>query len=115
MINEEKRSLKIRRITKRKIKKEELLRAKEDKQKSNEEIETMANHLVALEYCHPRKEKPKYFGEIIEMDGSIHNRFSDEILCLHHAIDVFTGTIAGGYYNVYKQILDNFGIPYSFK
>lgn len=37
-----------------------------------EQINKIVNHAVALEDSHPRYEKPKYFGEIIEQDGSIH-------------------------------------------
>lgn len=39
---------------------------------SDEQINAIVNHEVALEDSHPRGEKPKYFGEIIEQDGSIH-------------------------------------------
>ena len=42
------------------------------KNKSNDEIEELLTHEVALENSHLRGEKPKYFGEISEMDGSIH-------------------------------------------
>ena len=85
----------------------------------------MVNHLVDIEDSHPRQEKPKYFGEVIEMDGSIHLWFGPNKTCLHLAIDVCTGTIVGGffqpqetlrgYYTVFKQILDNYGIPLLFK
>ena len=37
---------------------------------SEEQIETIVRHEIALEDSHPRLEKPKYFGEIIEQDGS---------------------------------------------
>ena len=39
---------------------------------SEKQINTIVNHEVALEDSHPRCEKTKYFGEIIEQDGSIH-------------------------------------------
>ena len=45
---------------------------------SNEQIDTIINHEVALEDSHPRGEKPKFFGEIIEQDGSIHQWFGDK-------------------------------------
>ena len=91
---------------------------------SNEEIEVKINHEVALEDSHPRGEKPKYFGEIIEEDGSIHLWFGDKKTCLHLAVDKATNTIVGayfdyqetlnGYYKVFYQILTNYGIPYKF-
>ena len=91
---------------------------------SDEQIETIINHEIALEDSHPRGEKPKYFGEIIEQDGSIHYWFGGIKTCLHLAIDKATSTIVGawfdkqetlnGYYHVLYQILINYGIPYKF-
>ena len=82
------------------------------------------NHEMDLEDSHPRGEKPKYFGEVIEQDGSIHLWFGDKKTCLHLAIDKATSTIVGawfdkqetlnGYYHVLYQILTNYGIPYKF-
>ena len=118
-------SPKIRKATRRNIKKLELLLKKENQNKSKKELEVMISHLIDLEDSHPRQEKPKYFGEIIEMDGSIHLWFGPVKTCLHLAIDVCTGTIVGGvfqkqetlrgYYTIYKQILENYGIPLLFK
>ena len=45
-----------------------------------EQINTIVNHAVALEDSHPRCEKPKYFGEIIEQDGSIYLWFKASIV-----------------------------------
>ena len=91
---------------------------------SEEQIEHIVNHEIALEDSHPRGEKPKYFGEIIEQDGSIHMWFGGIKTCLHLAIDQATSTIVGayfdkqetlnGYYHVFHQILTNYGIPYKF-
>ena len=91
---------------------------------SDEQIETIISHEIALEDAHPRVEKPKYFGEIIEQDGSIHIWFGGIKTCLHLAIDKATSTIVGawfdkqetlnGYYHVLYQILTNYGIPYKF-
>ena len=114
-----------RKKTKRNFTKQKLL--KENKinlAMSKEQIDTIVNHEISLEDSHPRNEKPKYFGEIIEMDGSIHLWFGDKKTCLHLAIDKATSTIVGayfdkqetlkGYYNILYQILNNYGIPYSF-
>lgn len=91
---------------------------------SEKQINEIVNHEINLEYSHPRGEKPKYFGEIIEQDGSIHLWFGDKKTCLHLAIDKATSIIVGawfdnqetlnGYYHILYQILNNYGIPYKF-
>ena len=114
-----------RKKTKRKFIKQKLLKEKKINLSMNkEQINTIINHEISLEDSHPRNEKPKYFGEIIEMDGSIHLWFGVKKVCLHLAIDKATSTIVGayfdkqetlkGYYNILYQILNNYGIPYSF-
>ena len=118
-------SPKARKKTKREFKKKQLLEEKKiNLAMSDEQIEHIVSHEVALEDSHPRGEKPKYFGEIIEQDGSIHEWFGGFKTCLHLAIDKATSTIVGayfdkqetlnGYYNVFYQILINYGIPYKF-
>ena len=117
-------SPKARKKTKKEFKKQQLLKEKKLEKKTTEEIEVIVNHEIALEDSHPRKEKPKNFGEIIEMDGSIHLWFGDKKTCLHLAVDRATNTILGGYfdyqetlkgyYHVLYQILTNYGIPYQF-
>lgn len=118
-------SPKARRKTKKEFKKQQLLKEKKiNLAMSNEQMETIINHEISLEDAHPRGEKPKYFGEIIEQDGSIHLWFGDKKTCLHLAIDKATSTIVGayfdkeetlnGYYHVLEQILTNYGIPYKF-
>ena len=117
-------SPKARKKTKKEFKKQQLFKAKKLANKTDEEIEFIINHEMALEDSHPRGEKPKYFGEIIEQDGSIHPWFGGIKSCLHLAIDKATSTILGawfdneetlnGYYHVFYQILTNYGIPYKF-
>ena len=118
-------SPKARKKTKRMVKKKQLLEEKKiNLAMSDEQIDYIVNHEIALEDSHPRGEKPKYFGEIIEQDGSIHEWFGSFKTCLHLAIDKATSTIVGayfdkqetlnGYYNVFHQILTNYGIPYKF-
>ena len=119
------RSPKARKATKRRLAKEKLQKDKKLENKTEEEIEVVVNNEVALEDSHPRGEKPKYFGELTEMDGSSHLWFGDNKSCLHLATDKATNHIVGGYfdwqetlkgyYNVFKQILENYGIPYEFK
>lgn len=118
-------SPKARRKTKRDAAKARLLKEKKiNNTMSDDQIDTIVNHEIALEDSHPRGEKPKYFGEIIEQDGSIHLWFGDKKTCLHLAIDKATSTIVGawfdnqetlnGYYRVLYQILTKYGIPYKF-
>ena len=118
-------SPKARKKTRKEFAKQKLLKEKKiNNDMSNEEIEIIVNHEIALEDSHPRCEKPKYFGEVIEQDGSIHDWFGDKKSCLHLAIDKATSNVVGayfdkqetlnGYYNVLYQILTNYGIPYKF-
>lgn len=117
-------SPKIRRQTRKRLAKERLKSQKILVNKSEEEIEVIVNHEIALEDSHPRKEKPKYFGEVTEMDGCSHLWFGDKKACLHLAVDKATNTIVGGYfdwqetlngyYYVFKQILEKYGIPAKF-
>lgn len=125
LMNKGIRSPKARKSTKRRLAKEKLQKEKKLNNKTEEEIEVVINNEVALEDSHPRGEKPKYFGEITEMDGSSHLWFGDKKACLNLATDKATNHIVGGYfdwqetlkgyYNVFKQILENYGIPYQFK
>ena len=118
-------SPKARKRTRKEFAKKKLLAEKKINLAMDEDkIEAAINHELALEDSHPRSEKPKYFGEIIEQDGSIHLWFGDSKYCLHLAIDKATSTIVGawfdkqetlnGYYHVFYQILINYGIPYKF-
>lgn len=114
-----------RKKTKRKFAKQKLLEEKKiNLTMSDEQINSVVNHEIALEDSHPRQEKPKYFGELIEMDGSIHLWFGNIKTCLHLAVDKATNNIVGawfdyqetlnGYYHIFYQILTKYGIPYKF-
>ena len=118
-------SPKARKQTKRNLKMKQLLEEKKiNVAMTDEQINYIVNHEIALEDSHPRGEKTKYFGEIIEEDGSIHMWFGGFKSCLHLAIDKATSTIVGayfdkqetlnGYYHVFHQILSHYGIPYKF-
>lgn len=118
-------SPKARKKTKKEFIKQQLLKEKKINLAMNkEQIDSIVSHEMSLEDAHPRGEKPKYFGEVIEQDGSIHNWFGNNKSCLHLAIDKATSTIVGawfdyqetlnGYYHVLHQILTNYGIPYGF-
>ena len=118
-------SPKARKKTKKEFVKNKLLEEKKiNFSMTNNEIEYKVNHEIDLENSHPRCEKPKYFGEVIEQDGSIHIWFGGIKACLHLAIDKATSRVVGawfdyqetlnGYYHVLYQILINYGIPYKF-
>jgi len=81
-------SPRIRRITKKRLAKEKLEKEKKLVGKIEEEIEVIINNEVALEDSHPRGEKPKYFGELNQMDDSSHLWLGEKKSCLH-LINVF--------------------------
>lgn len=88
---------------------------------SENEKAIVADHLLDSDLAHPRKERAKYLGELIQMDASVHVWFGNSKYHLHAAIDDATGRILGlffdkqetlfGYYQITKQILENYGIP----
>ena len=115
-------SPKTTRRTKKRIKKEleDMKKAttkKKEKQKITEKI-------ISIEDAHPRRPRCAYFGEMVQMDASVHLWFGPEKVQLHIAIDDATSTIIGayfdtqetlnGYYNVLNQILTQYGIPSMF-
>ena len=114
----------IRKATRKTLAKKKLMEEGKLKNKTDTEIEELINHEIALEDSHPRREKPKYFGELTEMDGSIHQWFGTKKSCLHLAVDKTTNTVVvayfdwqetlNGYYHIFKQILEKYGIPSKF-
>jgi transposase len=111
-----------RRKTKRLMKKELSLELKEATKKSDQH--SIESKLVAIEDAHARRPRSKYFGEMIQMDASIHDWFPGGKTTLHLAIDDATSRVVGayfdcqetlnGYYRVLYQILTGYGIPYMF-
>ncbi len=82
---------KTRKKTKRDYAKKKLLKEKKiNLAMSNEQIN---NHKFTLEDSNSRQEKHKYFGEIIEHDGSIHQWFGNKSCCLHLTADKATNNI----------------------
>ncbi|VWL89653.1 ISNCY family transposase [Oceanivirga miroungae] len=82
-------------------------------------------HELCAKYAHPYVSAPKYFGEIVETDASIHLWFNNKKAALHIFVDKATSIILGahfeeqetlkGYYTAFKQVLINYGIPYQLK
>ncbi len=92
--------------------------------KSKKEISYLQNTIIEIEDSHPRRPRCAFFGEMLQMDASIHNWFGQDKCHLHIAVDDATGAIVGayfdsqetlnGYYNVLYQVLTQYGIPYMF-
>jgi len=101
-----------------------LLKEQLKEKKDKKELERIERIELSLTDSHPRREKSKYFGEIIEMDASSLNWFSNITTHLHLAVDDATGVVVGGYfdyqetlngsYHLFSIILKNYGIPFSF-
>ena len=110
-------------ITKKNIKKKLLEQQK--KAKTKKEKARIQESIVAIEDAHPRQPRCIYFGEEVQIDASDHNWFGNAKTHLHAAIDDSTGQVLAayfdyqetlnGYYNIYYQILNKYGIPYLFK
>lgn len=91
---------------------------------SVKERDKITQYILNLDEAHPRRPRKANAGELIQMDASLHYWFGDEKCTLHLAIDDATGNIVGaffdkeetliGYYNVFAQILRDYGIPYQF-
>lgn len=99
----------------------------EIKEKKNlKEIEILKDKIQELNRLevHPTRSRVKYSGELIQMDASSYEWFGGIKTYLHVAIDDSTKTILGayfdteetlnGYYNVFNQILTEYGIPHKF-
>lgn len=110
------------RFTRKKMNK--LLRDMHRTAKTDKEKRLIEASIVNVEDSHSRRPRCAYFGEMLQMDASVHLWFGDTRTQLHIAIDDCTGTIVGayfdqqetlkGYYNVLYQILNEYGIPNMF-
>lgn len=91
---------------------------------SKKKLEAIHSSIVALEEAHPRRPRCASFGEMLQMDASVHEWFGGIKSHLHIAIDDATSTITGayfddqetlnGYYHVFHKVLTNYGIPAMF-
>ena len=110
----------------RKTRREYVKRMKEAlaETKGKKEAERIQIKIIEAGQAHPRRPRCAKFGEMIQMDASLHLWFGDKKVTLHLAIDDATGIVVGawfeeqetlkGYYNVFKQILICYGIPLMF-
>jgi len=111
------------RRTRRRVRKE--LEEKKGTSASKREKARIERKLAAIEDAHPRKPRCANFGEELQMDASDHEWFGGFRSHLHAAIDDSTGLVVGaffdtqetlfGYYNVFRQTLMGYGIPYRFR
>lgn len=117
-------SPKAKRKTKRLMKKilKDKLVSSSSKKTNNSIKEALA--IIDSRDAHPKRSRCKYAGEMIQMDASSYYWIKDEIWHLHLAVDDASGIVVGayfdtqetldGYYNVFYQILTNYGIPAMF-
>lgn len=115
-------SPKANRSSKKAVKKD--LKDLQSKTTSKKKAAAIQSSLLRLDDSHPRRPRCTYFGEMLQMDASIHLWFGETKTQLHIAVDDATGAILGayfdkqetlnGYYHVLHQILTSYGIPYQF-
>ena len=115
-------SPKANRSSKKALKKE--LKALQSKTKSKKKVAVIQSSILDLDASHPRRPRCAYFGEMLQMDASLHHWFGEAKTQLHIAVDDATGHIVGayfdeqetlnGYYHLLHQILSDYGIPYQF-
>ena len=111
------------RKTKRKIKK--MLQAKKVMAKTKKDLIQIQSKIVDAEFAHPTQPRTECFGEELQMDACDHLWFGKSKTHLHIVIDDATGMIVGmhfdkqetlnAYYQITKQFLSNYGIPYLIK
>lgn len=87
-------------------------------------ISPRAHRKNRTEEMHPERKRRACFGELVQMDASVHNWFAEVTCNLHLAIDDATSEILGGYfepqetlhgyYMVFAQILREYGCPEEF-
>lgn len=115
-------SPKAHKTTKKTLRKK--LEQQKQKATTQSDIAKLQHKIIELEDSHPRRPRSTYFGEMLQMDASVHLWFGGIKTQLHAAIDDATGRIVGahfdhqetlnGYYNVFHQVLTTYGIPYMF-
>jgi transposase len=94
------------------------------KSKSKKQTAEIQSAILDIQDAHPRHPRCAYFGELIQMDASVHHWFGRNKTQLHIAVDDATGAIVGAYfdtqetlnayYHILYQILTKYGIPYMF-
>lgn len=78
-------SPRVTKAKKKRIKKE--LNQKKEKAATQKEKNKIQTNLVAVEDAHSRRPRCAYFGELLQMDASLHLWFGDKKATLHIAVD----------------------------
>ena len=91
---------------------------------SKKDSKNISNAIVEVEQAHPRKPRCAHFGELLQLDASVHPWFANIKSHLHVAVDDSCTAILGayfdtqetlkGYYNVAYQVITGYGIPFKF-
>lgn len=99
-------------------------RSRQKATSSKKKQEELPDASILVETPHSRRPRCAYFGEMLQMDASVHPWFGNRKTHLHIAIDDSTSCIVGayfdeqeslnGYYHVFHQILTTYGIPAMF-
>lgn len=115
-------SPKASRETRKMVKK--ILKKKAESASSQKERTLFESQIINIENAHSRRPRCAYFGEMLQMDASLHHWFGPNKAQLHVAIDDYSGAIIAayfdeqetlnGYYNILYQTLVNYGIPAMF-
>jgi transposase len=91
---------------------------------SKKDSKNISNAIVEVEQAHPRKPRCAHFGELLQLDASVHPWFANIKSHLHVAVDdsctailrayFDTQETLKGYYNVAYQVITGYGIPFEF-
>lgn len=121
LIEEKILSPKSHRVTRKRMKKK--LEAELKETKGKKKANALKEKISQLDRrdVHPRRERSKYFGQMVQMDASEIEWVKGEKWTLHLAVDDATSRVLGacfdkeetlnGYYRVLAQILRKYGIP----
>ena len=100
------------------------LEAKQKAATSKKEAKVISSAIVGIEQAHPRRPRCAHFGEVLQLDASVHPWFANFKSYLHIAVDDSSGGILGAYfdlqetlkayYNVAFQIYTGYGLPFKF-
>ena len=92
--------------------------------KTKKELSSIQANLVSVDNAHSRRPRCAYFGELQQMDATPYEWVHGQVWHLHLAIDDASSIVTGawfdtqetlnGYYHVFEQILNDYGIPYKF-
>jgi hypothetical protein len=74
------------------------------KSKSKKQTAEIQSAILDIQDAHPRHPRCAYFGELIQMDASVHHWFGRNKTQLHIAVDDATGAIVGAYFDTQETL-----------